>query len=342
MTRKQILFAFTFAAAVVILIALLLQLDIETTAAHLRAIGIAGAILMFADLAFALAGPLLAWHILMRVEAIPVRLNTTLASGLMGVAVNLISPLMYFGGEGVRTFHIAGVTGVPRPRVLATIVAGEFQALIALTASMLAALLVVTLGRSLPGVPLFWMTGGAAALAAIVGLLLGLLLLDLRLAARLLAALGRLGVFSRQLEALREAAFEVEVTVRKLLIHNKKKFLTAQLLSFSSPFAQFVLPALFFWFLRLRGQSAPTPSLLQLSVLFVLVQLLFMLPTTPAGLGVYEAGIVGVFHLLGWSASAGAAYAILVRLDDVLFSLTGAALLGHFGLMRALRGSRPV
>ena len=64
-----------------------------------------------------------------------------------------------------------------------------------------------------------------------------------------------------------------------------------------------------------------------------------MIPTTPAGLGVYEGGIVGIFRLHGWNVPDAAAYAILVRLDDVLFSLSGAVLLASLGLTSFLKGS---
>ena len=58
--------------------------------------------------------------------------------------------LMYFGGEGIRTFHIARKTGIPRRRVLATIVACEFQQLTALSATIVAALVIVA-GRDRSG-----------------------------------------------------------------------------------------------------------------------------------------------------------------------------------------------
>jgi uncharacterized membrane protein YbhN (UPF0104 family) len=44
-----------------------------------------------------------------------------------------------------------------------------------------------------------------------------------------------------------------------------------------------------------------------------------MLPSTPGGVGVYEAGVVGLFQLLGWNPAEGAAYGLLLRLDDVVF-----------------------
>jgi len=61
-----------------------------------------------------------------------------------------------------------------------------------------------------------------------------------------------------------------------------------------------------------------------------------MLPTTPGGVGVYEAGVVGVFQLLGWEPALGAAYGVLLRLDDVLFVAAAMAAVGS-GTLGAAR-----
>jgi uncharacterized membrane protein YbhN (UPF0104 family) len=57
-----------------------------------------------------------------------------------------------------------------------------------------------------------------------------------------------------------------------------------------------------------------------------------MLPTTPGGVGVYEAGVVGLFRLLGWDPAEGAAYGILLRLDDVVFLAAAMAVIAGGGL----------
>ena len=203
MTRKQLFFAATSVAAITILIVLATRIDLAAMLAQIGRVGIFGAMLILLALALAMLGPLLAWHILMQLEGVPVRLGTTLISGLMGFSVNLISPLMYFGGEGVRTYHIASVTGIPRPRVLATIAAGEFQALTALTASIIAALIVAIGGSQSGAIPISWMVTGALSLAIVVGLIFCLLIFDVHLAARILGFLARCGIYPAQLESLR-------------------------------------------------------------------------------------------------------------------------------------------
>jgi uncharacterized protein (TIRG00374 family) len=331
-SMKRLFLIATFGVALVILIVVFTQIDVAAAFTQIQHVGFAGAAAILAEMTVALLGPLLAWHILMRADGIRIRFGTTLISGLMGRAVNLVSPLMYFGGEGVRTIHIARVTKMPSRRVLGTIVGSEFQLLTALSACIGGALMIIAAGGIAHGLPLSWMLLGTLSLAILAGLILSALLLDLHVLARSITLLIRIGIFPKRLESVREAAADMEETVRGLLIRHKASFLAAQLLVFVSPLASFVQPAIFFWFLRSAGGNGPQPGMTQLASFFVLVELLFMLPTTPAGLGIYEGGIIGIFRLHGWSVPDGAAYAILMRLDDVLFSIAGALLLARFGL----------
>ncbi len=140
-SMKRLFLIATFGVALVILIVLFTQIDVTAAFTQIQRVGFAGAAAILAEMTIALLGPLLAWHILMRADGIRIRFGTTLVSGLMGRAVNLVSPLMYFGGEGVRTLHIARVTETPNRRVLGTILGGEFQLLTALSASIVGALI---------------------------------------------------------------------------------------------------------------------------------------------------------------------------------------------------------
>lgn len=337
MTRSRILFAATLALAIGILAVIVTRIDLAATVVQLRRVGITGAAGVLLNMALAAAGPLLGWHMLMKADGVKVSLRSTLTAGLMGRAVNLISPMMYFGGEGVRTFRIASVTGTPRSRILAAVVAGEFQALAALSASITVALVAVVGARHFDALPLAWMLTASTALALLVGLIFLIVLMDVRMVARVFEFLIRHRIFASRLAALRDSVDAFEHAVHGLLVRNKTRFAAAQLVTFLSPLAQFIQPAIFVW--ALHSTELPLPTLSQLASLFVLVQLLFMIPVTPAGLGVYEGGIVGIFSLHGWRLPDAAAYAIVIRLDDVLFSIAGALLLARFGLTRFLKGS---
>jgi len=332
---KRFFLVVTLGIAIVILVVLFTYIDWASTLTQLRRVGVLGTAVILGGMTLSIMSPILAWHLLMRVEGIRIGFGTTLVSGLMGRAVNLISPLMYFGGEGLRTMHVARITGTPARRVLATILGAEFQLLTGFSASIVAAMIVIVGGSAAHALPISWMILATLSLVVLVALILSALLLDLRILARTIGLLMRWGIFPNRLASVRDAAADMEETVRGLLVRHKLPFLIAQLSIFVSPVASFLQPAVFFWFLRTAGGSVTQPSATQLASFFVLVELLLMLPTTPAGLGVYEGGIVGIFHLHGWSVSDGAAYAILMRLDDVLVSVVGAILLAHFGIRGA-------
>jgi len=308
------------------------SVDLSQAGRELGRVGCGGSVLFLLNIAVTIGGPFLGWHLLMRSLGIPVGIGTTLLSGLLGRATNLLSPMSYFGGEGVRTFHIAAMTGVPRRRVLATVAVSEFQVMAGLTVFTLLGLGIAGVGKSLEGARLAWALVGGGALAIVLLGFLALSLGDLNPCLRTLDALVRRGIFPKRLSRLRSATIEFETLIRSLFVEKKFTFFLSQVLSLSSPIAQFFRPTLYFWLLGRTGQSALLPSFSELTVFFVLSQLVFMLPTTPGGIGVYEAGVVGLFRFLGWEVADGAAYGVLLRLDDVVYISAALGSMGAFAL----------
>lgn len=332
---RRWIFLGSAAVGLAILAALALTIDWTETARRLAKVGVAGVAVFFVDIAVTLAGPMVSWHLLMRAVGIRVRFGTTVASSLMGFACNLVSPMSYFGGESVRTFHIAATTGTPKRLVLATIIVAELQVLAALTGLMLVALVVACAGSSLSGVGLALAAAGGLGLCVVVGALVGLLVGHARVSVRILDLLIACRVFPSTLRGLREAAVEMEGNVREILLRRRRILLLGQAAALLGPIAHFVRPPLYFW---LAGTAPGSlPDLPDLAAFFVLSQIVYMLPTTPAGLGVYEGGVIGLFRMLHWSVSDAAAYGILLRLDDVLFVLVGFTLVARFGLAKWLR-----
>jgi cysteinyl-tRNA synthetase len=323
--------ALSLAGAAGILGYLLTHIDLVRTAAQLRRVGISGTALFLGTHALALAGPLVAWHLQMRSDGIAVRFRTTLASFFMGRALNLISPMMYFGGESARTFHIASVCGVSRKRVLATIVVNELQVFSALTVVLLGALGVSLAAASLGAGTLRWAGAASLALALSLGLLFWVGATRPGISTRILGRLAGWGIFPRLLSRLQTPAAETEALIRGHYASHRASFIVGQALCLLSPLAQFVGPLVFYGVLRAAGEAVDLPSFSRLSAFFLLSQILIMVPTTPGGIGVFEAGLVGIFTLLSWPASDGAAYDVLFRLDDVLCALLGSAFLLRFG-----------
>jgi uncharacterized protein (TIRG00374 family) len=333
-TPKRLFLAASGLLALILLGFICRSIDLPLAARHLGRIGIVGCAIFLANILLSLGGPLLGWHLLMRSVGIPVRFGTSVASFLMGRACNLISPMSYFGGESVRTVHIAAVSGSPKRQVLATIVVSEFQMLAGLTLFTLLGLGIAAGGSRLEGIRLAWAMTGGIGIALFLMVLLGLSLGEARPTVRILDLLIRCRIFPRSLAAVRESAIGMEQMIRSMFVERRSVFLLSQLASLLSPVLQFFRPTLFFALLGRQGPGADFPTLSELSVFFALSQLLFMLPSTPGGLGVYEGGVIGLFGLLGWEPADGAAYGLLLRLDDVVYVLFSFGFVARFGMSR--------
>jgi uncharacterized protein (TIRG00374 family) len=340
-TPKRLLYAASILLGVILLALLCRWIDVPLALRQLERIGITGCVIFLANILLSLGGPLVGWHLLMRSVGIPVRFRTTVSSFLLGRACNLISPMSYFGGESVRTFHIAALSGAPKRHVLATIVVSEFQLLSALTLFTLVGLGIAAAGSRLEGAHLVWAVAGGVGVALFLVVLLGLSLGDVRLSVRILDLLIRIRIFPRRLAAIRESAIEMEQMIRTMFVDRRGVFFLSQLAALLSPVVQLFRPTLFFALLGRQGPAADFPTLPELSVFFVLSQLLFMMPSTPGGIGVYEGGVIGIFRLMGWEVADGAAYGVLLRLDDLVYVLFGFASAARFGMSRWLGRDDP-
>jgi uncharacterized protein (TIRG00374 family) len=331
----------SLAAGVTLLAWVLRRADLGRTVEELSRMGLPASGLFVACFGVAFLGPTVGWHLLLRSEGIPVSFWTTLSSALMGKASNLVSPLMYFGGESVRTFHLAHASGIPKRRVLATIIVSEFQLLAGMSVSILAGCCVLLASSPLSRRWILYAILGAIALAAFMALILGLLLGKTGPVVRAMDVLIRIRIFPKSLASLRSSALEMESTVREIFGRRRGTFLAAQALTLLSPLSQIPLPALFFLLVRRAGGEATYPGASELAAFFVLSQLLFMLPATPGGVGMYEGGMIGLFSLLGWKTHEGAAFSILWRVDELVFLAVGGGLMIHYGLTRWLLGRGP-
>ena len=343
--RKPIIIILLFLVGVAGLVLVFHLIDFKKALSQIACIGYFGSTVFILNLAVTFLAPAVGWHFLMRADGIPVTLRQSLVSGLMGHAFNLITPMMYMGGEPIRVFHIASITGASKRKVLATIIVNKVQEL-----AGLALLLVVGAGVAVFTADL---SGGYIAAAALAGLVLlgflvaviGLFVGNFKPTVKLLLFVARLGIFPRRMMKLRHTAKEMEAMVREHLTRRWRVFVLSQLVTLLSPVAQLMRPTLFFAFLRASGADVQLPGVSELAVFFVLTQLIFILPSTPGGLGVYEGGLVVVFSLLHWPASDGGAYAILIRTADFLLISLGAWLVVHYGmtsLMKTVMSSKGV
>jgi len=344
LVRKPLLILILFLVGVAGVVLVFRLIDFREALKQIAHIGYLGSAVFVLNLGVTFLAPAAGWYFLMRADGIPVTLRQALVSGLMGHAFNLITPMMYMGGEPIRVFHIASVTGASKRQVLATIIVSKVQEI-----AGLAFLLIVGAGVAVFTADL---TGPYIAAAVVTGLVLlgfliaviGLFVGNFRPTVKLLLLIARLGIFPRRLMRLRHKANEMEAMVRAHLTRRWRVFVLSQLVTLLSPLAQLLRPTIFFAFLRWAGEGVRLPAVSELAVFFVLSQVLFMMPSTPGGLGVYEGGLIVIFSkVMGWEAAEGGAYAILVRTADLLLIVVGVWLVAHYGmtsLMKSIMGAK--
>jgi uncharacterized protein (TIRG00374 family) len=349
--KKPIIITSLFAVGVIILVVLFHVIDVQQSIIQIGRIGLFGSLLFVLNIGLTFLAPSFGWHLLMRAEGINITFRQTATSALMGHAFNLITPMMYVGGEPIRVFHVAGMCNISKRRVLATIIVSKFQEVVGLALFMIfgTAVTVLTARDSLKSVEIIAAIVTGFVLIVFLIVLTSLVLGNVQPTVKILDFLIKKGLAKGRIEHIRQKAVEMELLVRDAFIHRWKLFLVSQALTLISPLAQFLRPLIFYACLRWGGGDVPLPSFQQLAMLFVFSQVLYMAPSTPGGLGIYEGGIVLIFvKILAWPESDGAAFALLVRAADLIYIAFGVWLVVHYGMTSLLKsvlgtpGSAPI
>jgi uncharacterized protein (TIRG00374 family) len=306
-------------------------------------IGPWGVALFAANATGTLVFPALGWWILMRNEKLKVSLWTALKANFMGFPVNFLAPSMYLGAEPLKLFYVAHVSGEPKRTILATIIVSKFQEIGALLVTMIAACGIALWsiqftreqGLLLAGSMAVLLLAFVAALYAFVG--------NFQPSVKVINLLA--GLFRkrrRRLARLRTRAKEMERIIHAAFTRHWRTFLLAQAVTLLSSISILFRPWIYFVFCRNRI----VPGLAFLCAVYLVTNLVNMLPHTPGALGVME----GVMGLLFSITKTGTEHArdmqVVVRLTDLLLILFGGWLIFHHNLQavagRIARGQERV
>ncbi len=343
--RKPLLILLLFLVGVAGVVLVFHLIDFNAALAQIAHIGTIGSIVFVLNLAVTFLAPAVGWYFLMRADGIPVTMRQSLVSGLMGHSFNLITPMMYMGGEPIRVFHIASVTGASKRQVLATIIVNKVQEVAGLAFFIVVGAGIAVFTANLSGAYIAAAVVAGLVLLGFLVAVIGLFVGNFKPTVKLLMLIARMGIFPRRMMRLRHKAQEMEEMVREHLTRRWKVFALSQCITLLSPIAQLLRPVIFFAFLMWAGADVRLPTVSELAVFFVLSQVIFMMPSTPGGLGVYEGGLIVIFsQVMGWEAAEGGAYAILVRTADLMLILVGIWLVVHYGmtsLMKSVMGAKP-
>lgn len=274
--------------------------------------------------------PAIGWWMLMRGEGMKVPVWTAIKANFMGFPINFLAPSAYLGAEPLKTFYIAHAHGEPKRKILATIIVSKFQEVGALLLVMIAA----------AGVALWkieFTRGQMILLVSALGFLLVLFsaglysfLGNLRPTVRVINALA--GLFGkkgrRRFARLRTRAEEMEHLIHAAFTKRWRIFLAAQAVTLLSSIAILMRPWVYFYFSSDRRMLGAE----YLCAIYLVTNLINVLPHMPGALGILEGGMVGLFTLMKLPESHATGFALVTRIGDLCFILFGAWLIFHYNL----------
>ena len=274
--------------------------------------------------------PAIGWWMLMRAEGMNVPVWTTIKANFMGFPINFIAPSAYLGAEPLKTFYIAHVHGEPKRKVLATIIVGKYQEVGALLLVMIAAAGIALWKIDFTRGQTILLISALAFLLALFSLTLYAFLGNLKPTVRVINALARLfgKKGRRRFARLRTRAEEMEHLIHAAFTKRWKTFLAAQAVTLLSSISILMRPWVYFYFSsdhRMLGVE-------YLCAIYLVTNLINVLPHMPGALGILEGGMVGLFTLMKLPEQHATGFALVTRIGDLSLILFGAWLIFHYNL----------
>jgi uncharacterized membrane protein YbhN (UPF0104 family) len=129
----------------------------------------------------------------------------------------------------------------------------------------------------------------------------------------------------------------MEQIIHRSCTHGWRTFFAAQAVTLISAVSILLRPWIFYYFMSGKFLGSE-----YLCAIYVVTNLINMLPHTPGGLGIFEGGMLGLFNIMdpgkGNAAEQAAAFSIMTRIGDVVLLLVGIYLIIHLN-MRAFAKS---
>ncbi len=279
-----------------------------------------------------------AWSALNRGIRHRIRFRTLLSAVSAGMAVNIVTPSSYLGGEPVKVLYAGARTGLPYHELAGTVVLSKYlEALSFLmvfgTCTAIAAVTfreVLFQGANLSvGITLLVVATFLLVLCMVLGIGLWR---RWRPLTSLVGLLRRIRPRSKRINRLWKRTLRMERQVSRVFREEHGSAGSALGLLFLSHVAIFLKPAVFFALASWSGLG-----LGELSLIFVTSQALMTVQITPSGVGTLDSGLLGTFALLGLGDALCMAFLLSLRFWDavnvgvgaLLGSRAGAGVLQH-------------
>jgi glycosyltransferase 2 family protein len=286
-------------------------------------------VLAFLNIAIALLFSI-RWWLALRALDHPVPYLKLSAYRLAGFGVTYFTPGPQFGGEPVQVNLLKQRRGIPGPVSVTSVMVDKLLELSANFSFMLAGVIWMVMAGfagKLPAVHIITLAGILVALPLVYLLALW------RGATPLGSILGRFISENCQIstiEKLLHTASSAEFQAMRLCRGQPAQILLAL---FLSVIIWFLMIYEYWLVVNLLGFAM---SLTQTMVALTAARLAFLLPM-PAGLGSLEASQVLAMNALGFDPALGIGVSLVIRTRDVLFAVTGLALLGHLSRARTVK-----
>jgi len=292
------------------------------TLGAMEALGLIGAVEVFATVFLTVAAWAAGWTILLRAYGIRTPIRRVVGARLSIFAVSYMTPTLYFGGEPFGAFLVANKADAPATRVFATIIVERFLLGASITAFMLVGGFYAVISPAIPPRTKLMFIAGLAFIAAWIVIGFVNFARNLKWVSRIIRWLGR--VIPRWRDRLARAAAKVSETedeVSYAFTRHHRATLLVLFIQVVTAALTFLRPQVFF-----GAAMGMVFSIGQLAILYALYILLgFFLWITPGGLGTSEAGAIGIFRLIAPSITTGqaVAYSLSFKLAEAFFVAIG-------------------
>lgn len=274
----------------------------------------------------------LAWSLLNRPLNHRIPLRILVEAAAVGMAVNIMTPSSYLGGEPFKVIYAGRKTGLPYQELAGNVVLCKYLEAISflLFFGCGTGVAVVTFRDQLFSGP--YLSAGIALCLFAVGLLGLCVVLWLALSRHwkpltfLVARISRIWSSSQFLKNLVGRCEEMETQVTRVFKEYGHRSFGVFCCFFLIHVVLFVRPAIFF-----ALGSGLGLGLGELSLIFVASQALGALQLTPSGVGIFDGGLIGTFAVLGIGEPMCMAFLLCLRFWDAAVVGLGIVLGGRVG-----------
>jgi len=280
----------------------------------------------------------LAWLILTRSLRRPVRFGVLFEATLVGLAVNILTPSSYLGGEPVKVVFAGRRTGYSYRDMAGTVVLCKYLEALSFLLFFGCSTAIATVSFS----DILFEGGSLLSLGSVLILVTAALILlcvvlwlgmsrnwrPLYRLVGLLAAIWPAAIWPHPAfwSRLRENAGRMEARISIIFLRSPLKAFGAFCLLAATHATFFVKPAIFLYLGIGLGLD-----LGELSLIFVASQALLALQLTPSGAGTLDGGLIGIFLLLGISEVHCMALLLCLRFWDAVAVGMGALICTRTG-----------